>query len=210
ANASCSPPTGASSAPGPGSTGSSTPSPPIPERSRICCSRGPSTTPWPGRRVLEAINRAIDRQELLDRALHGFGAPAFGFYTPAIGWAYNGGAHVPAYDPARARALLAEAGLRGSPGRPALSLELLAPPISPMPETVQVLTRQLAAVGIAVRTVFLPLDQLLERAMARHDFDLVLIGGSQGPDPENLNLRFGSRGTLQFMGYESPRLDASL
>ncbi len=175
-----------------------------PADSRTLCAFNLRRPPLADRRVREAINRAIDRQEILDRALHGFGAPAFGFYTPAVGWAYNGGAHVPAYDPARARALLAEAGLRG------LQLDLLALPISPMPETAQVLTRQLAAVGIAVRTVLLPLDQLLERTVGLHDFDLALMGGSQGPDPENLNLRFGSRGRLQFMGYESPRLDASL
>jgi ABC-type oligopeptide transport system substrate-binding subunit len=36
------------------------------------------------------------------------------------------------------------------------------------------------------------------------------MGGSQGPDPENLNVRFGSRGATQVMGYESPELDATL
>jgi peptide/nickel transport system substrate-binding protein len=50
----------------------------------------------------------------------------------------------------------------------------------------------------------------VERAMRGHDFDLTLVGGSQGPDPENLNVRFGSRGTSQIMGYESPELDAAL
>jgi peptide/nickel transport system substrate-binding protein len=154
-------------------------------------------------RVREAINRAIDRQELLEQALHGFGAPALGFYTPAVGWAYNGDAHVPDYDPARARALLAAA------GRPALELELLVPSAAPQPEMARLLVRQLAAVGIEVRPVLLPVDQLLERAM-RQDFDLALLGGSHGPDPENLNFRFGSRGAGQLMGYSSPELDTVL
>jgi len=175
-----------------------------PADSRTYCAFNLRRPPLADHRVREAINRAIDRQEILDRALHGIGAPAFGFYTPAVGWAYNGSAHVPAHDPAGARALLAAA------GRPALTLELLAPSISPMPEVTRLLVRQLAAVGIAVRPVLLPLDQLLDRAMTRHDFDLALIGGSQGPDPENLNLRFGSRGPLQLMGYSNPRLDAAL
>lgn len=155
-------------------------------------------------RVREAINRAIDRQEILEKALHGFGAPALGFYTPAVGWAYNGDAHVPDYDPARARALLAAA------GRTVLELELLVPSAAPQPEISRILIRQLAAVGIEVHPVLLPVDQLLERAMVRHDFDLALLGGSHGPDPENLNFRFGSRGAGQLMGYSSPELDRVL
>ena len=60
-------------------------------------------------------------RRLVDRALHGYGAPAFGFYTPAVAWAYNGDAHVPAHDRERARALLADGRSRpaaraGAPG----------------------------------------------------------------------------------------------
>ena len=36
------------------------------------------------------------------------------------------------------------------------------------------------------------------------------MAGSHGPDPENLKVRFGSRGATQFMGYASPELDAAL
>lgn len=176
----------------------------LPSDSRVYCAFNLRRPPLADLRVREAINRAIDRQEILDRALHGFGAPAFGFYTPAVGWAYNGTAHVPAHDLVRARALLAEAGW------PALELELLAPSLSPMPEIARLLARQLAAAGIAVRPVLLPLDQLLERTAVRHEFDLVLMRGSHGPDPENLNIRYGSRGPLQLMGYSSPELDAAL
>ena len=181
----------------------------FPTDSRTYCAFNLRRPPLADLRVREAVNRAIDRQEVLERALHGFGAPAFGFYTPWVGWAYNGNAHVPSYDPARARALLAKAGLPGRAG-PALELDLLAPPLSPMPEIARLLVRQLAAVGIAVRPVLLPLDQVIERTAVRHDFDLALMRGSHGPDPENLNLRFGSRGPLQIMGYANPDLDASL
>lgn len=187
-----------------------------PADSRIYCAFNLRRPALADRRVREAIHRAVDRQEILERALHGFGAPAFGFYTPAVGWAYNGRAHVPAYDPARARALLAAAGLHGAAGlygaagRPALELELLVPSISPMPEISEILVRQLAGVGVTVRPVLLPVDQILERAAVRQEFDLALLGGSQGPDPENLNLRFGPRGPLQIMGYSSPRLAAAL
>ena len=176
----------------------------FPTDGRTYCAFNLRRAPLADLRVREAINRAIDRQEILDQALHGLGAPAFGFYTPWVGWAYDGNAHVPPYDPARARVLLAEA------GRPGRALELLAPPLSPMPEIARLLARQLAAVGLPVRPVILPLDQVIERTAVRHEFDLVLMRGSHGPDPENLNLRFGSRGPMQIMGYSNPDLDAAL
>ncbi len=175
-----------------------------PADSRTYCAFNLRRPPLADLRVREAINRAIDRQEILDRALRGFGAPAFGFYTPAVSWAYNGSAHVPPHDPARARALLAEAGY------PGLELELLTPQVSPMSDIARVLARQLAAVGITVRPVLLPSDQFIDRILVRHDFDLALLRGNHGPDPENLSIRFGSRGSLQPMGYSNRALDAAL
>ena len=63
---------------------------------------------------------------------------------------------------------------------------------------------QLRAVGLKVRVTPVTGAAWMERAGERHEFDLTLIGGNQGPDPENLNARFGSRGAFQIMGYESP------
>jgi ABC-type transport system substrate-binding protein len=48
------------------------------------------------------------------------------------------------------------------------------------------------------------------RTVQERDFDLTLVGGTHGPDPENLNFRFGSRSPTQFLGYSSAELDAAL
>ncbi|HSF43192.1 MAG TPA: ABC transporter substrate-binding protein [Thermoanaerobaculia bacterium] len=158
-------------------------------------------------RLREAINRALDRPALLERALHGYGAPGYGFYTPAVAWAYNAKALAPAFDPGGARKLLA-AVLEGRAG--AFEPVLLSAGIVPYGDMAREVTRQLRAVGIAVRLELEPPDRWFERAVERHDFDIVLLGGSQGPDPESLNLRFGSRGLSQIMGYESAELDAAV
>jgi peptide/nickel transport system substrate-binding protein len=175
-----------------------------PSDARYYCGFNLRRRPFDDRRVREAINRAVDRQEILDRALHGYGAPALGFYTPAVAWAYNGEAHVPLFDRAAARSLLAAA---GAPGR---RLDLVAATLEPYPEIALLLCDQLRAVGLEVRPVLLPPGQALERTLTRHDFDLALISGSQGPDPESLAARFGSRGAVQFMGYASPDFDAAV
>jgi peptide/nickel transport system substrate-binding protein len=158
-------------------------------------------------RLREAINRALDRPTLLQRALHGYGAPAYGFYTPAVSWAYNTQALAPELDPVRARTLLAEV-LKGREG--VFEPVLLTAGFAPFVEMAREVARQLGAVGIAVRLEIEPPERWFERAIRNHDFDIVLMGGSQGPDPESLSLRFGSRGYSQVMGYESPELDSAV
>ena len=178
--------------------------------SRIYCGFNLRRRSLADHRVREAINRAIDRHEILRRALHGYGAPAFGFYTPAVTWAYNGEARVPDFDRNRARELLDQAGWRPRADGVRLELDLVTTSVSPYTEIAGILREQLRTVGIEARLVLLPLDQVLERVLTRHDFDLAVIAGNQGPDPENLNVRFGSQGASQFMGYSSPELDAAL
>lgn len=159
------------------------------------------------RRLREAINRALDRPTLLERALHGYGAPGYGFYTPAVAWAYNARALAPVFDPGRARALLA-AILEGQ--GVTFQPDLVSSDINPYGDMAREVARQLGAVGIAVRLELEPLDRWYERVVERHDFDIALMGGSQGPDPESLNLRFGSQSPgSRIMGYESAELDAA-
>lgn len=153
-------------------------------------------------RVRRAINLAIDRRALVQRALAGAGAPALGFYTPAVGWAYNGAARVPPHDLAAARRLLQSA----APG--GLSATLLC--ISPARSFAEEVARQLRAAGVRVRLEAVPAPQYFERLLQSHDFDMAITAGSQGPDPDNLAVRFGSTGSQQFMGYSNRELDARL
>jgi len=127
-----------------------------------------------------------------------------------VAWAYNAAARAPDFDPVRARALLDAAGLVRDAQGIRLRSELLVGDLSPFSEIARAVAAQLRAVGIEVRLTPVTVTAWVERALQRHDFDLTLMGGSQGPDPENLNVRFGSHGTTQIMGYESPELDAAL
>ena len=174
-----------------------------PNSSRIFCAFNLRRPPLGDVRVREAINRAIDRGDLVRRALFGYGAPGFGFYTPSVAWAYNGDAHVPPFDRERARALLAEAGARRE-------LDMVIPDLAPVDEMGGLLRAQLAEVGLPVRVTALPVNDWIDRVIRRKDFDLTLMSGSQGPDPENLSFRFGSRTANPNLGYASPELDAAL
>lgn len=175
----------------------------VPSSARIFCAFNLRRPPLGDVRVREAINRAIDRGDLVRRALFGYGAPGVGFYTPSVPWAYNGDAHVPPLDRERARALIAGAGVRRE-------LELVVPALAPLDQIGGLLRDQLAEVGLAVRVTVLPFHAWVDRAIHARDFDLTLMSGTHGPDPENLSFRFNSRTANPNLGYANPELDAVL
>jgi peptide/nickel transport system substrate-binding protein len=166
--------------------------------------------PFGDLRVRRAVNMALDREALVARVLAGYGAPAYGFYTPAVAWAFNERARAPAFDPAAAAALLDAAGLRPGPDGVRFSATLVCPDAAPYTDLAREMTRQLAAVGIGIAVEALAVDRYLDRLLRRRDFDLGLMGGSHGPDPANLEIRFGAHGKQQFMGYADPVLDRLL
>ena len=76
------------------------------------------------KRVRHAIGYAVDRQAIVDHLRRGLAQPAVGVLSP-IAWAFEPGVHQFAYDPARAKRLLDEAGYRDPDGDgPAPRLQL--------------------------------------------------------------------------------------
>src|SRR5262249_1332390 len=68
-----------------------------------------ATNPLKDVRVRQAISLAINRQAIVDRVMHGFGAPA-GQLSPEGLWATSPNLPPDPFDPERARRLLTEAG----------------------------------------------------------------------------------------------------
>ena len=78
------------------------------------------------RRVRHALGYAIDRQAIVDHLRRGLARPAIGILPPAS-WAFDDGVFQFTHDPAKARALLDEAGYRDPDGdgpEPRLRLSL--------------------------------------------------------------------------------------
>jgi peptide/nickel transport system substrate-binding protein len=166
-----------------------------------------SKKPWNDVRVRQAANYAIDRQSLVDKVLKGTAEPALQA-SPKANASYRPANDIYGFDPAKAKALLAEAGY------PNGFTTTLSYPTSgsgnmipgPMNEALQ---QNLAAVGIKVDL------KPVEWASMLTDFFVGKIPG--GADMLNISLSyqqegfwamwFGTGATLNTGHYSNPQVD---
>ena len=127
------------------------------------------TAPFNDVRVRQAIAHAIDRQAIIDGAMFGFGEPIGSHYSRQ-GSGYLDLTGLYPHDPARARALLAEAGYPEG-----FSATLRLPPRPYARRGGEVLAAQLAEIGIRVKIENLEWAQWLDQVFKRHAFDLTIV-----------------------------------
>jgi peptide/nickel transport system substrate-binding protein len=129
-------------------------------------------------RVRRAIALAVNRQEIIDGAMFGYGTPIGTHFAP----------HHPDYvdltalsphDPEAAKALLAEAGVTG------LKLRLMLPPPTYARRGGEILAAQLRAVGIETEITNLEWAQWLEQVFKGKDFDLTIVSHTE---PFDINI----------------------
>ncbi len=120
-------------------------------------------------KVREAIAHAINRQDIIDGAMNGFGVPIGTFLSPANP-AYVDLTALSAFDPARSKALLAEAGATD------LTLSLKLPPVDGYARKGgEIIAQQLAAVGIKTQITNLEWAQWISEVFTGRDYDLTII-----------------------------------
>ena len=162
-------------------------------------------TPLRDVRVRQAIAHAVDRQALLERVLFNFGdAGSMGFLPPANPF-YNAKVMDYAYDPDRAKGLLADAGYDGTP----IQLSYAS---STSPRVVEIIQRGLSEAGLAIKPVMM--DQAaLDAAAAEGNYEINVVGfGGLGGDADQLRRNFATdspaRGFSRALGYSNPEFDA--
>lgn len=157
-------------------------------------------------RVRRALNHAVDVGALLETVMAGRGARARGAIPPGIA-GYDAARAPYAYDPALARRLLAEAGVR-----PGLALRLWRSQRPEYARIAQAVQQDLAQVGIQVEIV--QRDASSARAAVRKgEADLFLTDWyADYPDPENFTFPLfhsrnaGTGGNYAFL--KDPRVDS--
>ena len=148
--------------------------------------------PFDNKLVRQAVSHAIDRQAIIDGAMFGYGTPIGTHFAP----------HNPdyvdltgnsAYDPEKAKALLAEAGFADG-----FTTTLKLPPPSYARRGGEIIAAQLRAVGIQTEISNLEWAQWLEQAFRGYDYGLTIVSHT-----EPMDIGIYARPTYYFQ-YDNP------
>ncbi|WP_299968782.1 ABC transporter substrate-binding protein [uncultured Roseobacter sp.] len=126
--------------------------------------------------VRQAVAHAIDRQAIIDGAMFGYGTPIGTHFAPHNP-AYKDLTAQSAYDPQKARDLLAEAGLPDG-----FDTTLHLPPPSYARRGGEIIAAQLAEVGITARIINVEWAQWLESVFRGKDFGLTIVSHTEPMD----------------------------
>ncbi|GAB4177158.1 MAG: ABC transporter substrate-binding protein [Thalassobaculales bacterium] len=160
--------------------------------------------PFDNAKLRQAIAHAIDRKRIVDIVMNGRAPVAEGLTPPALWW-HDPTLRGPAHDPARARALLAEAGYPNG-----LQLTLSNPQINLLQQMNQLVQEQLKAIGIDVRLEPVAQSDWYPR-LVQGAINFSPIRWSQRPDPDGLfTILLQSNGFANSTKYKNPELDALL
>lgn len=127
-------------------------------------------------KVREAVAHAINRQEIIDGAMFGYGTPIGTHFAPHNP-AYVDLTSLSNYDPEKSKALLKEAGY---PDGFTVSLKL--PPPSYARRGGEIIAAQLAKVGIKAEITNVEWAQWLEQVFKGKDYDLSIVSHTEPMD----------------------------
>ena len=132
--------------------------------------------PFDDIRVRRAIAFALNRQDIIDGAMFGYGQPIGSHFSPAdAGYVDLTGMY--AHNLARARALLAEAGYGDG-----LDVTLKLPPPSYARRSGEIVAAQLGKAGIHVRIRNIEWAGWLDQVFANKDYDLTIVAHTEPMD----------------------------
>ncbi|MFH2120398.1 MAG: peptide-binding protein [Pseudomonadota bacterium] len=170
------------------------------------------------KRVRQAIAHAVNRVEMIDGVLIGLGKPATGPYKPGT-WAYNPNVRAYPYDPAKAKALLAEAGwkdLNGDgvlekEGRP-FAFEVITNQGNEVrAKCAEIIQRRLAEVGITVKIRVVEWAAFVKDFINKRKFDATILGWTIPMEPDLYDVWHSSKTgqeELNFISYKNEEVDA--
>lgn len=157
--------------------------------------------PFNNPKLRQAIAHAIDRKRIVDIVMSGRAAVSNGPTPNALWWAdpalkpYD-------YDPAKAKALLAEAGYPSG-----IEISLSTPQIALLQQVTQLVQEQLKAIGITVKLDPVAQSDWYPRVV-QFAINFTPMRWSQRPDPDGfMTLLFHSKGSGNSTRYNNPAVD---
>ncbi len=173
------------------------------------------------RRVRQAINLAVNRNEIVKTIFFGLADVTTGPFVPGT-WAYNKEVRPAPYDPGRAAFLLREAGwidingdgwLENGLGSIFEFTILVNQGNNERLRTAEMIQGYLKKIGVKVKIRVLEWSAMLNDFINKKRFEAVLMGWSLGRDPDCYDIWHSSKtreGEFNFIGYSNPEVDRLL
>jgi peptide/nickel transport system substrate-binding protein len=170
------------------------------------------------KRVRQAIAHAVNREEIISGVLLGLGKAATGPYKPGT-WAYNPKVRTYPYDPAQARALLAEAGWRDTngdgriekEGKP-FAFEIITNQGNEIrAKCAEIIQRRLAEVGMDVKIRVVEWSAFVNDFINKRKFDATILGWTIPMEPDLYDVWHSSKTgpqELNFVSFKNAEVDA--
>ncbi len=154
-------------------------------------------------RVRQALNYAINKQDIINGAFDGYATRLDTNFSPVMGFYYNEDTegYYP-YDPERARELLAEAGFSN------LSFTMTVPANYPNHvSTAQIIKENLRAVGVNAEIQLVEWGSWLEDVYTNGNYESTVIGLTGKLNPYEILVRFKSDYRRNFVHYRDSHYD---
>jgi peptide/nickel transport system substrate-binding protein len=168
-------------------------------------------------RVRRALTHAINKQEIVDAVLLGLGAPARVPYKPGTFW-HNDSIEDLAFDPARSRQLLAEAGWSDSDDNGVLDREgkefefkILTNQGNDLRlKTATIIQRRFKEIGVKADVRVIEWSAFINDFVDKRAFDAVVLGWSLGLDPDQYDIWHSSKTSekeFNFVSFADQEVD---
>ncbi len=157
--------------------------------------------------VRQAINMAINKEEIIETAMQGNATRIDSNFSPAMAFFYEDGVeNYYEYDTEAAMELLAEAGYPDG-----FDLSMTVPSHAQMyTDTAQIIADQLSQIGINVTLEPVEWSTWLERVYTEFDHESTIIGFTGKIDPYDVLVRFVDGYSRNFINYNNTDYDAAI
>ena len=172
------------------------------------------------KRVRQALNYAVDKDEIIKMVLLGYGQIATGPYVPQS-WAYNPEVKPVPFYMEKAKSLLAEAGWADTDNDGWLDKDgmlfeftlLTNQGNEERAKVSQIIQRRLKEIGIRVKIKIVEWSVFLTEFIDKRNFEAILLGWSVPREPDNFDIWHSSKtkeGEFNFIGYKNEEVDRLL
>jgi peptide/nickel transport system substrate-binding protein len=172
------------------------------------------------KRVRQALSYAVDKEEIIKVVLLGLGVPATGPYKPGL-WFYNPGVKKYPFDPARALALLKEAGWEDRNGDGILDkggepfeFTVMTNEGNPVRQrTAVVIQERLKKIGIRMKIRIIEWSAFINEFIDKKDFEATILGWTTGFEPDQYDIWHSSKTgkkELNFISFKNEEVDELL